>query len=183
VGLYRSEGFVLEGVRRAFVRVRGRPAVDDLVMARFFHEPREERVVALVIRRDRGGPELLVSSRSGVPQVPQGAWEPGEQPFDGVLRVLAATSGLTRVRQLATLAPWDQPQPEADEAGLPALHRLHPFVLEPTSGLPESWEWRVTGGVDEGVLVGNRWEPLGRDVAGFTETLARLRDIVGRRLG
>jgi putative acetyltransferase len=59
IGLYRSAGFVREGVRRAFVRAPGTTAVDDWLMARMLYAPvgtaflwlaRREVLVAVVER-------------------------------------------------------------------------------------------------------------------------------------
>jgi len=180
IGLYRSEGFVLEGIRRAFVRPPGVAAVDDLLMARFLHEPAAEKVVALVVR----DAELLVLGHPLAGwQLPKGTLEPEETPVDGVLRELAEESGLTDVAVRRALTPWDQPTDETDADGRPVLHRLHGFVMEPRGPLPERWSWRPTGSTEEEALRFDfAWQPLRHASLhpAFGEVLVRLRAALER---
>ncbi len=180
IGLYRSEGFVLEGVRRAFVRPPGAPAIDDLLMARFLHEPAVEKVLALVVRDD----ELLVLGHPLAGwQLPKGTLEPGEDPATGALRELAEESGLTDVVIRQVLVPWDQPTTATDAEGRPVLHRMHGFVMEPTGPLPERWSWDPTGAAEEEALRFDfAWQPLRHASLhpAFDEVLVRLRAALER---
>jgi 8-oxo-dGTP diphosphatase len=118
----------------------------------------KQKVMAYVVRRMAGEPELLVFEHRAFPaagvQVPAGTVEPGETIEAGLLRELEEEAGLgpAQVRLVGKLA-------EAYETAHD--QQRHVFVLAPVSALPDRWTHNVRGsGDDEGMVFEYFWLAL-----------------------
>lgn len=180
IALYRSSGFVLEGVRTALLRTP-QGHVSDMIMTRHQRAPIAEKAVPVVLRPGRYGPDVLVFEHpyAGI-QLAKGSVEPGEAPRDAAQRELEEESGLTADAHgdWTPLGSWIQPWPTVRTEVDAPLHRVHAFVAHARGTLPDHWVWQATGSpMEHGLTFHFRWQPL--EVASvlpaFQETLERVR--------
>ena len=117
-----------------------------------------QKVLAYVIRRQNGEPQLLIFEHRDHPdagvQVPAGTVEPGEAIEAALLREVEEESGLTpaQVRLVRKLGELNEA--ESDQ-------QRHVFELAPAGPLPDRWAHTVQGrGEDEGLVFDYYWQTL-----------------------
>jgi len=120
-----------------------------------------QKVAAYLLRQGAAGAELLVFEHVGVAaglQVPAGSVEPGEAHADAVRRELQEEAGFAgpAPSYLGSLIRFFTPGGDP----LPGVTEYHCYGAWVT-GLPDTWEHRVTGGgEDAGLRFRYRWVPL-----------------------